>query len=53
MVGVLASSAVDRGFICGVMVGVLASSSVDREVHRWCNGWRAHLECGRSSVLVV
>ena len=53
MVGVLASSAVDRGFICGVMVGVLASSAVDREVHRWCNGWRARLECGRSWVLVV
>ena len=53
MVGVLASSAVDRGFICGVMIGVLASSSVDREVHRWCNGWRVHLECGRSAVLVV
>ena len=30
------------------MVGVLASSAIDREVHRWCNGWRARLECGRS-----
>jgi F0F1-type ATP synthase assembly protein I len=30
MVGVLASSVVDRGFIGGVMVGVLASSLVDR-----------------------
>ena len=34
MVGMLAPSAVDRGFIGGVMVGVLASSVVDREVHR-------------------
>ena len=30
MVSVLASSAVDRGFIGGVMVSVLASSAVDR-----------------------
>ena len=30
MDAVLASSAVDRGFIGGVMVGVLASSVVDR-----------------------
>ena len=30
MIGVLASSVVDRGFIGGVMVGVLASSVVDR-----------------------
>ena len=30
MVSVLASSAVDRGFIGGVMVRVLASSAVDR-----------------------
>jgi hypothetical protein len=48
MVGVLAASVVYRGFIGGVMVGVLAASVVDREVHRWCNGWRARLECGRS-----
>jgi hypothetical protein len=30
MVGVLASSAVDHGFIGDVMIGVLASSAVDR-----------------------
>ena len=30
MVSVIASSAVDRGFICGVMVSVIASSAVDR-----------------------
>ena len=30
MVSVLASSAVDRGFIGGVMISVLASSAVDR-----------------------
>ena len=48
MVGVLASSVVDRGFIGEVLVGVLASSVVDREIHRWCNGWCARLECGRS-----
>ena len=30
------------------MVDVLALSAVDHEVHRWCNGWRARLECGRS-----
>ena len=30
MVSVLASSAVDRGFISGVMVSVLSSSAVDR-----------------------
>jgi hypothetical protein len=30
MVSVLASSAVDRGFIGGVMVSVLASGAVDR-----------------------
>ena len=35
-------------FIGGVMVGVLASSAIDHEVHRWCNGWRARLECDRS-----
>ena len=29
MVSVLASSAVDRGFISGIMVSVLASSAVD------------------------
>jgi hypothetical protein len=45
---VLASSVVDRGFIGEVLVGVLASSVVDREIHRWCNGWCARLECGRS-----
>ena len=48
MVSVLTSSVIDPGFICGVMVGVLASSVVDREIHRWCNGWCARLECGRS-----
>jgi hypothetical protein len=30
MVGLLASSVVDRGFIGGVMVSLLASSAVDR-----------------------
>ena len=45
MVNVLSSSVVDRG---GVMVNVLSSSVVD---HRWCNGQRALLECGRSSVV--
>jgi hypothetical protein len=30
MVSMLASSVVDRGFICGVMVSMLASSVVDR-----------------------
>ena len=34
IVSMLASSAVDRGFIGGVMVSMLASSVVDR----WCNG---------------
>ena len=48
MVSVLASSAVDCGFIGGVMVSVLASSAVDRGfiggvmvsvvLNRWCNG---------------
>ena len=45
MVNVLSSSVVDRGFIGGVMVNVLSSSVVD---HRWCNGQRSLLECGRS-----
>jgi hypothetical protein len=34
----------------GVLVNVLSSSVVDR---RWCNGQRALLECGRSSLCVV
>ena len=34
MVSVLASSAVDSGFIGGVMVSVLASSAVDSEFER-------------------
>ena len=34
MVSMLASSAVDHGFIGGVMVNMLASSVVDR----WCDG---------------
>jgi hypothetical protein len=35
MVSMLASSAVDGGFIAGVMVSMLASSAVDRGVERW------------------
>jgi hypothetical protein len=35
MVSVLASSAVDSGFIGGVMVSVLASSAVDSEFGLW------------------
>jgi hypothetical protein len=34
MVSMLASSAVDGGFIAGVMVSMLASSAVDRGVER-------------------
>ena len=48
MVIVLTSSAVDRG--SGIMVIVLTSSAVDRGF--WYNGYRAHVECGRSWVLV-
>ena len=38
MVSVLASSAVDRELIGGVMVSVLAYGAVDHVGYRWCNG---------------
>ena len=50
MVSVLASSLVDRGFICGVIVSVLASSLVDREFIGGVMVRRARLESGRSWV---
>ena len=58
MVIVLTSSVVDLG--SGIMVIVLASSAVDRGFwyngYRargfWYNSYRAHVECGRSWVLV-
>jgi hypothetical protein len=28
----------------------LKQQSFSFQRHRWCNGWRAHLECGRSWV---
>jgi hypothetical protein len=48
---VLASDAVDRGFVAGVMVSVLASGAVDRGfiVDVMVN-YNARLECCRSSV---
>jgi len=60
MDSVLASSAVDHGFIGGVMDGVLECGR--SWIHRWCNGWSAVdrgfiggvmdsvLECGRSWI---
>jgi hypothetical protein len=50
MVSVLASSAVDCGFIGGVMVSVLASSAVDRVFICGFNGECVRLQCGRSWV---
>ena len=54
MVIVLTSSAVEWVLVdrvgSGIMVIVLTSSTVDRGF--WYNGYRAHVECGRSWVLV-
>ena len=41
MDSVLASSAVDRGFISGVMDGVLECGR--SWIHWWCNGWHARV----------
>ena len=50
MVSELASSAVDCGFIGGVMVSVLASSAVMLGIGG-CNGYRARLQCGRRGFI--
>ena len=50
MVSVLASSAVDCGFIVGVMVSVLASSAVDCRFIGGVMVSVGRLQCGRSWV---